>query len=163
MWDAIGKMFVSGNGTTICILIILIVIATYVAVKFGHIKIKSDKFTIVGETRGNERLIIQRQLNWLYDAVFAFEQKIPTPEDYNEFRGRYILAILYIAMTDWVLNNHIEENKHYIEIRQSEIWNKAQTMVEKDELKSNKFKIMVNEYVKYIIHNLVMIRKEYEK
>lgn len=163
MWDAIGNMFIKGNGTAICILIIFVVIATYIAVRFGHVKIKSDKFTIVGETRGNERLVMQKQLSWLYDAVFAFEQKIPTSEGYNEFRGRYILSILYIDLTDWVLNNHIEETQRYIKLKQSEVWNKVQTMVEKDELKTTRFKNVVDEYVRYIIHNLVMIRKEYEK
>jgi hypothetical protein len=163
MWEAMGEVFTSGNGVAIGILITIIIVGSIVGVKHGRLKIKTDKFTIEGKARGNERLVVRMQLDWLYNAVFAFEQKIPMPEDYNEFRGRYILAMLYIDMAEWVLYNHIEETKHYVEIKQSDVWNKAQTMVEKDELKSAKFKAVVDNYVKDIIHNLVMIRKEYEK
>lgn len=163
MWEAIGQIFTSGNGVSIAIVLVLITALIIIGARHGYIKIKTSKFAIVGETRGNERLVMQKQLSWLYDAVFAFEHKIPKPEGYNEFRGRYILSILYIDIIDWVLNNHIEESQRYIKIKQSEIWNKTQTLVGKDELKTQKFKNAVDEYVKYIIHNLVLIRKEYEK
>ena len=152
-----------GNGIAITILLGMVLISVFFGIKNGRIKIKTDKFAIIGSSRENERLVIQRQLNWLFDAVFAFEQRIPMDENYDKYRGRYILAILYTDMTEWVLYNHIEESKHYVEIKQSEIWNKALTMVEKNELKTGKFKTMVEDYVKYIIHNLVAIRKEYEK
>ena len=157
------EAFFEQNSLAFALLACVVVVCVYLGIKYGRVKIKTDKFAIEGESRENERMIIQRQLDWLYDAVFAFENKIPTPKGYNEFRGRYILAMLYIDMTEWVLYNHIEESKFYIQNKQSKIWNKAQTMIEKDELKSPEFKKLVNDYIKDIIHNLILIRKEYEQ
>jgi hypothetical protein len=64
-------------------------------------------------------------------------------------------------MIEWVIFNHIEENRVYVENRQEQLWNIVLANVEKDYLRSEFFKEEIYEYTKMIIHRLVTIRKEY--
>lgn len=169
MWKAIGDALMSENGLLVVILIIALAIITGVSAKIGHLKITTDKIRIGTDAQEKERTIIRNQLDWMRDAVFAFERQIDElvaereVKKYNNFRTKYILAMLYIEMSEWVLYNHIDHSQHYLEIKRSDLWNKVLTMTEKEELQSDEFQSMVFAEVERIIEKLILIRKEYEK
>ena len=169
MWDAIGGVLTSQNGALVAILLFGIVLMAYVAMRIGRLKITGDKIKIGTDAQERERTVIRNQLDWMRDAVFAFERQIDELVDekdvkkYNNYRTKYILAMLYIGMSEWVLYNHIDHSQHYLEIKRSDLWNKVLTMTEKEELQSDEFKNMVFAEVERIIEKLILIRKEYEK
>lgn len=164
MWEAIGNIFTSDNGATIGTLIVIIILLVTLTVRFGHLKIKSDHLVIGSGSQEKERLIIRNQSEWLKDAVYAYENQIPGQgsRGYNKYRGRYILTLIYLEMLEWVLYNHIDESKHYIEIKQKKTWNIILQNVENEEIKAEDFKDIVYDGVKDIIHNLVTIRQHYK-
>ena len=65
-------------------------------------------------------------------------------------------------MVEWILYNHVEESNHYVAIKQRKLWNIILQNVENDEIRTEDFKDVVYDGVKDIIHNLVIIRKNYK-
>lgn len=161
----------SDNGWIIAILIVIIVVLLIIGARFGLIKIKTNKLQVgideevLRQARMNAEdtahQIIKHQKDWATIAVSAFNRKIPKPEDYNEFRGKFLLEKALNVITDWIVLNHIEDKKTYIELKQELVWNLILSYTEKKELRSDRFKKEVYDYVEYIIKNLVRIRKQY--
>jgi hypothetical protein len=164
MWEAIGEVFTSSNGPTTGNLIVIIIALVVIAVRFGHLRIKSEHVAIGSGAQEKERTIIRNQTEWLRDAVYAYENQIPGQgsKGYNKYRGKYILSICYAEMVEWILYNHVEESNHYVAIKQRKLWNIILQNVENDEIRTEDFKDVVYDGVKDIIHNLVIIRKNYK-
>ena len=150
------------NGWIIAILIAIIVILLIIGARHGLVKIKTDKIQVGRDASNQTQKIIKHQEDWVKIAVSAFEQKIPKFDDYDEWRGKFLIEKCLNVINDWIVQNHIETTKNYIELKQEMIWNLLLTHTEKDELRSTKFKKEVYAYVEYIIRNLVRIRKQYE-
>lgn len=160
--DKVTDALQSDNGWFIAILIVIILVLLVMGARHGLIKIKTDKIQVGKNASTMTQRIIQHQQDWVKIAVSAFERKIPKVEDYDEFRGKFLIEKCLNVINSWIVQNHIETTKNYIELKQEMIWNLLLTYTEKDELKSQKFKKEVYAYVEYIIKNLVRIRKQYE-
>jgi hypothetical protein len=148
-------------GLILIFLVMVIVIMAIMCVRTGLIRVKTDTVEIGNTYSERERTIIRNQIQYINMAVEAFEHRIPKDENYDEDRGKYILQLMSKQMIEWVIFNHIEENKVYIENRQEQLWNIVLANVEKDYLRSEFFKQDIYDYTKMIIHRLVAIRKEY--
>lgn len=164
MWEAIGNVFSGSNGAIIAVLVTVIIGLVVLAVRFGNLRIKSEHVVVGSDAREKERTIIRNQTEWLYDAVFAYENQIPGQgtKGYNKYRGKYILCLCYAEMVEWVMYNHLEESNHYVSLKQKKLWNIILQNVENDEIRAEDFKEVVYDGVKDIIHNLVIIRKNYK-
>lgn len=161
MWEAIGHIFTSPNGGVVGLLIIFAMAMIGLTVRFGHLRIKGDRLMITSDSREKERTVIRTQKDWLFDAIQAEERQVPKFKGYNTYRGKYIMMLVYKEMVDWVLYNHIEETKYYVESKQKKVWNIIQTNVEREELQTEEFQRDIEAMVKEIIHELVKIRKIY--
>lgn len=163
--DNITTSLQSDNGWIIAILIVIIVVLVIIGARNGLIKIKTNKVQVgldADAIKESTHQIITHQKDWVKIAVSAFNNKIPEPDEYNKFRGMFILEKCLNEIDDWITLNHIEDKKNYIELKQELIWNLILSYTEKKELRSEKFKKEVFDYVEYIIKNLVRIRKQYD-
>jgi hypothetical protein len=155
----------SDNGWIIAILIVIIVVLVIIGARNGLIKIKTNKVQVgldADAIKETAHQIITHQKDWVKIAVSAFNNKIPEPDEYNKFRGMFILEKCLNEIDDWITLNHIEDKKNYIKLKQELMWNLILSYTEKEELQSDAFKKEVYDYVEYIIKNLVRIRKQYD-
>jgi len=157
----IGAMINGPYGLVLIFLVVAIVAMAILCVRTGLLRIKTDTVEIGKDYSERERTIIRNQIQYINMAVEAFEHKIPKDENYDVDKGKYILQLMSKQMIEWVIFNHIEENRVYIENRQEQLWNIVLANVEKDYLRSEFFKQDIYDYTKMIIHRLVTIRKEY--
>ena len=160
--DKVAESLQSDNGWIIAILIVIIIVLLIIGARYGLVKIKTTKLQVGIDASDRVHQIIKHQKDWVKIAVSAFNRKIPKHDDYNEFRGMFILEKCLNEINDWIDLNHIEDKKTYIELKQELIWNLLLSYTEKKELRSEKFKKEVYDYVEYIIKNLVRIRKQYD-
>ncbi len=162
MWEAIGNIFTSANGVTVGVLILIIIALVFICARLGIVKIKTDKLSVGMNAGEVERTIIRNQIGWVKKACRAFEGQVPQPEGYNQYRTKFILEILLDEIIEWIIFNHIEDKKTYIEIKQDIIWNIVLANVDKKEMRSEKFHKAINEYVEKVIKGLVAVREEYD-
>ena len=162
MWETIGEVLTSGNGIAIGVLIVIIVILVIIGIKKGLFSWHGDNLTIGREASEKERSIIRNQIDWAKLACQAFETQVPRFEGYNEFKGKFIIEKAYDEIIRWIAFNHIESTKSYISIKQEIIWNIVLKYTAAKDITSPKFRKMTNEYVEYIIDNLIKIRDEYQ-
>lgn len=163
MWEAIEKILISNNGILIALLFLILIVLIIFCSRFGLIKIKTDKLTIGRESSELERTIMRNQIEYVEMSIKAFEQRMPKPEGYNVYRGKYITERAFDEIVKWIAFNHIRTDDHYIQIKQASIWNLVQSLTEKNEFQDDSFKESVDKFVVELIKNLVAIRKEYSK
>lgn len=160
MMEIIGDILTSSNGIVIAVLFVVLMM---VCVRYGNIKVKTDKLTIGKDSSETERAIMRNQIEWCKLSCTAFEQKMPKFEGYDKYRGRYIAEKVFDEMINWIVFNHIEDSRTYIGIKQEIIWNLIQGLTEADEMRTQEFRKKVNQYVEKTVKNLVIIRNEYNK
>lgn len=163
MRESVEHILVSSNGVSIAFLFLLLVLLVIICSRLGLIKIKTDKLTIGIESSELERTIMRNQIEYTEVSLKAFEQKIQKPDGYNIYRGKYVTERVFDEIVKWIAFNHIRTDDHYVGIKQAAIWDLVQTLVEKDQFRSDDFKDLVNKYVEKTIRNLVAIREEYSK
>lgn len=162
MWKAISEVLTSENGIAVAVLLVLLIVVVIFGVRSGLLNIKTDKIQIGRDASDIERTIVRNQIEWCKLAIPGLDGKMPHPKGFNPYRAKYIFERVFDEEVTWVIFNHIEDKPTYIQLKQEYIWNLIQTLVEKDEYRSDEFKEMVYSHVESVIRNLVRIRKEYQ-
>lgn len=177
--EQVNQALQSSNGWIIAILIVVIAVLVILGAKNGLLKIKTDKLNIgkegvtpeaiqqeIQKARALDQKIMDHQKDWAKIAVNAFYRKVPainepSNTEAENFRARFLAEKCLNEILNWIIVNHIEDKKPYIELKQELLWNVLLSYTKKEELRSTKFKKDVYDYVEYIIKNLVRIRKQY--
>ena len=158
MWETVGNVLTSGNGVFIALIVAGLVA---LCIRNGALKIKTDKVQIGTNAQERERTIMRNQIEWCRLSTSAFEKKMAKFDGYDEYRGKYIAERTFDEMISWIIFNHIENTPAYIEIKQQIVWNLVQSLTERKEFQSERFKKNVYAFVESTIENLVAIRNEY--
>ena len=159
MWDTIVEMVKSGDAW----LVLIIAVLGCVAARQGYLKYKGDKFSFGRDISDIERTIIKNQTEYARWYVDAFEKEIPNYKGYDVYHGKYILEVVYDEIVRWIVLNHIQNTKSYIEIKQKIIWSMVQSMTTEDVMRTEAFKKKVYDSIKDLIKGLVDVRDEYSK
>ena len=158
MWQAIEKILLSDNSATVLFFLVIIILLLAHFSKKGVFKWHTEKLTIgVSE---NERAIIRQQVEWAELEI----ESLASAEIFShvdEWRTKYILEKLFDEILQWIIFNHIKDSPEYISIKQEKIWNMTQTLVVREEFRSEEFKDFIYKEVEKIIKRLVFLRRQY--
>lgn len=147
--------------------IIVAVYATW-ALRSGLIKYHTDKLEIGGQyerrnklTLEKHTLVLERQMEYISNAIDGAFSQIPRTETWNEWRTRFVFERVIRAMHKWCVFNHIDNGQRYVALKQDEVWNIIQKYTEADIYHTSEFRSYVDDMVEDIIENLVAIKQEY--
>ena len=158
MWQAIEKILLSDNSATVLFFLVIIILLLAHFSNKGVFKWHTEKLTIGASE--NERAIIRQQVEWaeLEIESLAFTEIF---SHVDEWRTKYILEKLFDEILQWIIFNHIKDSPEYISIKQEKIWNMTQTLVVREEFRSEEFKDFIYKEVEKIIKRLVFLRRQY--
>lgn len=158
MWQAIEKILLSDNSATVLFFLVIIILLLAHLSNKGVFKWHTEKLTIGASE--NERAIIRQQVEWAELEI----ESLATAEIFShvdEWRTKYILEKLFDEVLQWIIFNHIKDSPEYISIKQEKIWNMTQTLVVREEFKSNEFKDFIYKEVDKVIKRLIFLRRQY--
>lgn len=158
MWQAIEKILLSDNSATVLFFLVIIILLLAHFSKKGVFKWHTEKLTIGASE--NERAIIRQQVEWAELEI----ESLASAEIFShvdEWRTKYILEKLFDEILQWIIFNHIKDSPEYISIKQEKIWNMTQTLVVREEFRSDEFKDFIYKEVEKIIKRLVFLRRQY--
>ena len=158
MWQAIEKILLSDNSATVLFFLVIIILLLAHLSNKGVFKWHTEKLTIGASE--NERAIIRQQVEWTELEI----ESLATAEIFShvdEWRTKYILEKLFDEVLQWIIFNHIKDSPEYISIKQEKIWNMTQTLVIREEFRSNEFKDFIYKEVDKIIKRLIFLRRQY--
>lgn len=158
--EIIGDILTSSNGVLIAVLFVVLVV---ICIKYGNIKVNTDKIKLGIDSGETERAIMRNQKDWCKLSLEAFERNMPKFDSYDAIRGQLVLEKIYDEMVDWIMLNHIRTESKYIEIKQANIWNIVQKWTVNEHFKTEEFHEILNKHVKNDIEMMVKIRKDYNK
>lgn len=153
----------SDNGWLIALLIAFIIILLILGARAGLLKIRTDKILVGRDAGETENAIIRSQMQWARIAIQAFGNNIEVSTKVDKLRLDCCVEKAINMFVEWIILNHMDDDKEYVEVRQEAIWNLLNIYASKDDLKTSKFKKEVYNTVEYIIKNLVRIRKSMSK
>lgn len=158
MWQAIEKILLSDNSATVLFFLVIIILLLAHFSNKGVFKWHTEKLTIGASE--NERAIIRQQVEWTELEI----ESLATAEIFShvdEWRTKYILEKLFDEVLQWIIFNHIKDSPEYISIKQEKIWNMTQTLVVREEFRSDEFKDFIYKEVDKIIKRLIFLRRQY--
>ena len=158
MWQAIEKILLSDNSATVLFFLVIIILLLAHFSNKGVFKWHTEKLTIGASE--NERAIIRQQVEWAELEI----ESLATAEIFShvdEWRTKYILEKLFDEVLQWIIFNHIKDSPEYISIKQEKIWNMTQTLVVREEFRSDEFKDFIYKEVDKIIKRLIFLRRQY--
>ena len=158
MWQAIEKILLSDNSATVLFFLVIIILLLAHFSNKGVFKWHTEKLTIGASE--NERAIIRQQVEWAELEI----ESLATAEMFShvdEWRTKYILEKLFDEILQWIIFNHIKDSPEYISIKQEKIWNMTQTLVVREEFRSDEFKDFIYKEVDKIIKRLIFLRRQY--
>lgn len=158
MWQAIEKILLSDNSATVLFFLVIIILLLAHLSNKGVFKWHTEKLTIGASE--NERAIIRQQVEWTELEI----ESLATAEIFShvdEWRTKYILEKLFDEVLQWIIFNHIKDSPEYISIKQEKIWNMTQTLVIREEFRSDEFKDFIYKEVDKIIKRLIFLRRQY--
>ena len=161
MWDFIKAVSTSVYIIPVLIFTLIVLLTVILLIKKGLISVNT-KAVRVG-TSESERAIIRQQIEWVHLHCDSLEKSLPHPQNYDIWRGKYILERMYDEIVDWITFNHICTSEGYISIKQERIWATIQSLVRKNEFSSPEFKEFIYNDTEYIIRRLVHIRQVYNQ
>ena len=161
MWDFIKAVSTSVYIIPVLMFTLIVLLIVILLVKKGLISVNT-KAVRVG-TSESERAIIRQQIEWVHLHCDSLEKSLPHPQNYDIWRGKYILERMYDEIVDWITFNHICTSEGYISIKQERIWATIQSLVRKEEFSSPEFKEFIYKDTEYIIRRLVHIRQVYNQ
>lgn len=161
MWDFIKAVSTSVYIIPVLIFTLIVLLTVILLIKKGLISVNT-KAVRVG-TSESERAIIRQQIEWVHLHCDSLEKSLPHPQNYDIWRGKYILERMYDEIVDWITFNHICTSEGYISIKQERIWATIQSLVRKEEFSSPEFKEFIYKDTEYIIRRLVHIRQVYNQ
>lgn len=158
MWQAIEKILLSDNSVTVLFFLVIIILLLAHLSNKGVFKWHTEKLTIGASE--NERAIIRQQVEWTELEI----ESLASMEIFNhvdEWRTKYILEKIFDEVLQWIIFNHIKDSPEYISIKQEKIWNMTQTLVVREEFRSDEFKDFIYKEVDKIIKRLIFLRRQY--
>lgn len=161
MWDFIKAVSTSVYIIPVLIFTLIVLLTVILLIKKGLISVNT-KAVRVG-TSESERAIIRQQIEWVHLHCDSLEKSLPHPQNYDIWRGKYILERMYDEIVDWITFNHICTSEGYISIKQERIWATIQSLVRKEEFSSPEFKEFIYNDTEYVIRRLVHIRQVYNQ
>lgn len=161
MWDFIKAVSTSVYIIPVLMFTLIVLLIVILLIKKGLISVNT-KAVRVG-TSESERAIIRQQIEWVHLHCDSLEKSLPHPQNYDIWRGKYILERMYDEIVDWITFNHICTSEGYISIKQERIWATIQSLVRKEEFSSPEFKEFIYKDTEYIIRRLVHIRQVYNQ
>lgn len=161
MWDFIKAVSTSVYIIPVLVFTLIVLLIVILLVKKGLISVNT-KAVRVG-TSESERAIIRQQIEWVHLHCDSLEKSLPHPQNYDIWRGKYILERMYDEIVDWITFNHICTSEGYISIKQERIWATIQSLVRKEEFSTPEFKEFIYKDTEYIIRRLVHIRQVYNQ
>lgn len=161
MWDFIKAVSTSVYIIPVLIFTLIVLLTVILLIKKGLISVNT-KAVRVG-TSESERAIIRQQIEWVHLHCDSLEKSLPHPQNYDIWRGKYILERMYDEIVDWITFNHICTSEGYISIKQERIWATIQSLVRKEEFSTPEFKEFIYNDTEYIIRRLVHIRQVYNQ
>lgn len=161
MWDFIKAVSTSVYIIPVLVFTLIVLLIVILLVKKGLISVNT-KAVKVG-TSESERAIIRQQIEWVHLHCDSLEKSLPHPQNYDIWRGKYILERMYDEIVDWITFNHICTSEGYISIKQERIWATIQSLVRKEEFSTPEFKEFIYKDTEYIIRRLVHIRQVYNQ
>lgn len=153
----------SENGWFIAILIAIIIVLVIVGARHGLLKIKTDKIMVGIDASSTTQEIIRSQMQWSRIAIQAFGNNIDASTKLERLKLNFCIEKVINMFVEWIILNHMSDDKEYIKVRQEAVWNLLNIYADKDELKTANFKKEVYAAVEYIIKNLVRIKNNIEK
>ena len=161
MWDFMKAVSTSVYIMAVLIFTLMVLLIVILLIKKGLISVNT-KAVKVG-TSESERAIIRQQIEWVHLHCDSLEKSLPHPQNYDIWRGKYILERMYDEIVDWITFNHICTSEGYISIKQERIWATIQSLVRKNEFSTPEFKEFIYKDTEYIIRRLVHIRQVYNQ
>lgn len=158
MWQAIEKILLSDNSATVLFFLVIIILLLAHLSNKGVFKWHTEKLTIGASE--NERAIIRQQVEWTELEI----ESLASAEIFShvdEWRTKYILEKIFDEVLQWIIFNHIKDSPEYISIKQEKIWNMTQTLVVREEFRSDEFKDFIYKEVDKIIKRLIFLRRQY--
>ena len=146
MWEAIKDILTSANAWLIVGFLTVLVILAIVLVKHGDIHIQTKHFKL---GKADEREIIRRQIERAREFVMSIE-------------GKITIERVYDKTIEWIMFNHITDNRIYIEDKQDSICNLVYTFPIKDEFKTPEFNQRMKKWVEELIHQLIQVKHLYK-
>ena len=144
----------SGNALNIVLLGALL----FVLVKSKYLKVHTDQVQIGAHE--DERAIMSRQLEYTRGALESATRQFP--EGLDPERTKNVIHEICNIFEDMIVCNHIKDDKEYISIKQSAVYNKVLSLTDNEFFISPEFNTICNATVENIIKMLVRIRKSYK-
>ena len=157
MWETIEQVLISGNAWVVLILFIFLGFILLLLSRNGLLQIDTGNIQIGAAT--GEREIIRQQVEWTRLHYEGLENSMAKPEGYDHWRGRYIAERLIDEVVDWIVYNHINNSRQYIEIKQDKIINILRKYTVKEEFTSEEFENSMRKDTENCIKKLIQIRE----
>lgn len=157
MWDAIRDISTSQSSWMFFLFLVFLCIIVWILSRAGLLQVHTDKLQIGAAT--GEREIIRQQVEWTRLHYEGLENSMPKPEGYDRWRGRYVAERLIDEVVDWIVYNHINDSRQYIEIKQDKIINILRKYTVKEEFASDEFEKSMREDTEKCIKKLIQIRE----
>ena len=158
MWQAIEKILLSDNSAIVLFFLVIIILLLAHFSKKGVFKWHTERITIGASE--NERAIIRQQVEWAELEIESLAS-MEIFSHVDEWRTKYILEKMFDEILQWIIFNHIKDSPEYISIKQEKIWNMTQTLVVREEFRSDEFKDFIYKEVDKIIKRLIFLRRQY--
>ena len=158
MWQAIEKILLSDNSVIVLFFLVIIILLLAHFSNKGVFKWHTEKLTIGASE--NERAIIRQQVEWAELEIESLAS-MEIFSHVDEWRTKYILEKMFDEILQWIIFNHIKDSPEYISIKQEKIWNMTQTLVVREEFRSDEFKDFIYKEVDKIIKRLIFLRRQY--
>ena len=160
MWEAIEMVLTSQAAPYVLLTLLMIIIIIAGLIKHGYIRIESKAMTVTTEDR--ERAIIRQQTEWVKVHLEGLEKSMPKPDDYNPWRGKYVVEAVYDEYVKMITYNHLTTNSAYVDVKSDVIVSLVHSLTEKPEFHSKEFEDFLREDTKNSIAKLVQIREVYK-
>ena len=157
MWQAIEKILLSDNSAIVLFFLVIIILLLAHFSKKGVFKWHTERLTIGASE--NERAIIRQQVEWAELEIESLAS-MEIFSHVDEWRTKYILEKMFDEILQWIIFNHIKDSPEYISIKQEKIWNMTQTLVVREEFRSDEFKDFIYKEVDKIIKRLIFLRRQ---
>ena len=157
MWDAIRDISTSQSSWMFFLFLVFLCIIVWILSRAGLLQVHTDKLQLGAAT--GEREIIRQQVEWTRLHYEGLENSMAKPEGYDRWRGKYVAERLIDEVVDWIVYNHINDSKQYIEIKQDKIINILRKYTVMEEFASDEFEESMREDTEKCIKKLIQIRE----
>ena len=156
MWETIVELVKSGDAWLVLAILALMAFA----IRQGYMKVRTEKILIGKDSSERERLLMKKQSEFAHAAAIAFEKEFPHFDGYNNVLGELIAEKAYDEIVNWIMINHIEDDKVYIANKQQIIWNIVTAEFINEKMRNKKNKEMIYQRVEEIIKELAAMREK---